>query len=360
MLFENKGIFGPDVSFYQADPRKRQFIDYQKMKEWRNEDGDGVSFVIIKASQKDYFDAAFAVNRSAARAAGIPRAFYHFLDYRLDGKAQAQFYWNLIKDDPGEGPLIVDFEMGSGGFGRLWDFLVELQKLSKYPADRIWIYTGYYYWMDHGPTTQAEEMAFIPYRLWLAAYTAIENAHTVKVPRPWLTSTMWQQGVTTVYGPNLGVLSLELDWNIFNGDRALWRRYWLSDYVPGPIDEDEEEEGDDEVLTYRVIWPNGVARRLGPSTSHGFVEPKYETLVTVLVQEDGIPDGNDPSNVNKKWVKFADGLYGASDYPNSAGVPASRMVKVVLPDPDPNPDAPTHRIDVYPDGKIAVDGGQPF
>jgi hypothetical protein len=341
MQFEDRGIIGLDVSFYQADPRKRQFIDFQKMKDFRDEEGRGISFVIIKASQHNYADPAFAVNRAAARAVGLPRAFYHFLDYDGDGKSQANFYWNLIKDDPGEGPLIVDFEQGSGDYDRLWNFLVELQRISRYPADRIWIYTGYYYWLDFGPDTTAQEMAFIPYRLWLAAYTAVENVGFVKVPRPWLTATLWQQGVTTLYGPNVGVLSLEVDYNIFNGDRALFKRYWLTDYVPGQVQEPEEpQEGGN--MKYKVVWSYGVARRSAPHTGtadeNTYTGQVYTNGLEVEVIEDNIPDANDPTNANKQWVKFADGLFGANKYPDSIGVPRVRMEKIVEPAPEPEPE----------------------
>jgi GH25 family lysozyme M1 (1,4-beta-N-acetylmuramidase) len=339
MQFEDKGIIGLDISFYQADPRKNQFVDFQKMKDFRDPEGRGISFVIMKASQHNYADPAFAVNRAAARAVGLPRAFYHFLDYDADGKSQAQFYWNLIKDDPGEGPLIVDFEQGSGGWERLWDFLVELQRISKYPADRIWIYTGYYYWLAHGPETQAQEMAFIPYRLWLAAYTAVENVGNVKVPRPWLTAALWQQGVTTVYGPDVGVLSLEVDYNIVNGDRALFKRYWLTDYVPGQPEQPEEGENS---MEYRVTWSHGVARRTKPHTGavgdNTYTGLIYTNGMVVEVVRDNIPDANNPTDPNKVWVEFADGLYGASSYPTSIGVPAVRMEKVTEPAPEPEPE----------------------
>ena len=359
MQFEDKGIYLADISFYQADPRKKQFIDFQKMKGWRDENGNGLSGVIIKAGQRDYFDPAFAVNRAGARAVGLPRAFYWFLDYAKDGKAQAQFFWDLIKDDPGEGPLIVDFEAGSGSWRHhLEDFIVELQQLSKYSADRIWIYTGYYYWMDFGPQTTNEQMWFIPYRLWLAAYT--EHVDLVKVPRPWLTATMWQKGTTIAYGPDLGVLSLEIDFDVFNGDRALFNRYFITDYVPD-VPQEEEPTGGNEDMQYKVIWSEGVARRKAPhtgtSTEMTYTGLKYLNGATVDVVQDNIPDQLDPNNQHKVWVKFADGYYGASEYPTSAGVPAVRMEKITEPTPAPGPTI-VHTIDIYSDGKVALDGGE--
>ena len=69
-----------------------------------------------------------------------------------------------------------------------------------------------------------------------------------------------------------------------------------------------------------------------------------------------------PLTQTKKWVKFADGLYGAAVYPDSTGVTRTRMEKLVEPDPEPEPTEPTisHTIDIFTDGKIAVDNGEPF
>jgi GH25 family lysozyme M1 (1,4-beta-N-acetylmuramidase) len=319
MQFNDQGIKGPDVSFYQGDPRNSQFIDFQKMKDY------GVNFVIIKAGQYTYVDPAFKVNWSGAKDVGIPRAAYWFLDYRDSGKIQAERFWSLLQADPGEGPLIVDFETGSGTWGILYDFVVRLQTLSKYPANRIWIYTGYYYWLDFGPKAPYERSWFSIYGLWLAWYGSV--AQDVKVPPPWGTVTMWQMGTTIVWGPDLGVHSLELDWNSFNGDMAEFKKYWITDYVP-PI----PEEGDN--MEYEVVWSKGVAKRTKPTTSNSYTGLVISFGATVEVVEENIPDGDDPLNQNKVWVRLADGYFAASSYPDSTG-PAVRMVKVNEPTPKP-------------------------
>jgi hypothetical protein len=330
MQFENRGIVGPDVSFYQADATKGQYINFQKMKDY------GVNFVVVRAGQHTWTDVSFRVNWREAKRVGIPRAAYWFLDYRSKGKAQAERFWELLKDDPGEGPLIVDFEVGSGYWQHhLDDFIVRLQELSQYPPDRIWIYTGYYYWKDFGPREPHEKLWFRSYGLWLAAYTDIDRVDRVLVPEPWTTANMWQQGTTTVWGPDLGVLSLELDWNIWNGDIENFKKYWITDYVPTP----PEEGGED--MEYKVVWSKGVSRRTAPHTGTA-EEPTYTGLIyqypeIVPVIEDNIPDALDPTNPDKKWVKFADGHFGASNYPDSIGVPRIRMEKVDEVDPTPEP-----------------------
>jgi GH25 family lysozyme M1 (1,4-beta-N-acetylmuramidase) len=354
MIMVNRGIKGPDLSFYQGDPQDGLFIDFQKMKNWRDENGSGINFVIIKAGQHWWKDPAFDYNWRAAKEAKIPRASYFFLDKDGDGKTQAQLYWDILKADPGEGPLIVDFEWGSGEWEHhLEDFLVELTRLSGYPTERIWIYTGFFYWQDHGPQTQAQKDWFLRHPLWLAWYT--DDPADVSVPYPWLMVTLWQKGTTDVWGPDLGVHSLELDWNEFNGDDALFRRYFIyEDETPTPA----PPEGGN--MHYDVIWSRGVARRTAPTTENSYTGLIYSFGVRVEVIEDNIPDTTDPTNPNKKWVKFSDGRYGASEYPDSAGVARTRMVKVEAPTPGPTEPVIVHKIDIYSDGKIAVDNGDPF
>lgn len=90
-------------------------------------------------------------------------------------------------------------------------------------------------------------------------------------------------------------------------------------------------------MKYRVIWSRGVARRDGPSTSNTSTS-SYAYLNEVDVIADNIPDASDPGNPDKKWVQFADGLYGASHYPDSIGVPRQRMEKLNSdPVPEPTP-----------------------
>jgi GH25 family lysozyme M1 (1,4-beta-N-acetylmuramidase) len=357
MQFDDRGIQGPDLSFYQTLRDQNgyilSYVNFQKMKDY------GVDFVIIRAGQRNYADADFHYNWPEAKRVGLRRAPYWFLDYRAEGKAQAELFWNLIKDDPGEGPLVVDFETGSGGWRILWDFLVRLAELSHYPADRLWIYTGFYYWQDFGPTRAGEEASLLEFRvygLWIAAYTA--KPDYVRVPAPWPTANMWQRGTTVVYGPDLGVHSLELDWNSFNGDMNEFKKYWIVTDEPVP---DPDEGGN---VNYRVVWSKGAARRTAPHTgtatqvTYTGLFYAYDAVVEVI--EENIPDALDPGNENKKWVKFSDGYYGASKYPDSLGISRDRMIKVEEPIPDPNVPVVVHKVDIYSDGKIAVDNGSPF
>lgn len=354
MPFETHGIEGPDVSFYQAqrdqNGRVIAYIDFDKMKE------KGVSFVIIRAGQNTWIDPDFRHNWAEAKRVGIPRAPYFFLDYRSEGTAQAEKFWSYIQDDPGEGPLIVDFETGSGTWkNHLEDFITRLQVLSGYSPDRIWVYTGHFYWMDYGPQTEAERRWFISYGLWLARYSS--SLDPDETPQPWGIDglNMWQRGTTIVYGPDYGVHSLELDWNTFNGDWEKFKQYWIVGEPEPPPDPDEGGN-----VIYKVVWSRGVARRtaphIGTPTQNTYTGLVYDYPMEVEVVEENIPDAINPSDPEKVWVKFSDGHYGASKYPDSMGIPRDRMVKVVEPEPEPEPPCVNESFVLKVDGFKEVSG----
>lgn len=345
MQFDYRGILGPDISFYQGNPQNNMFVDFDKMKAWRNEDGDKVSFVIAKAGQRDYPDPAFAYNWAAAKAAGLLRAAYWFLDDEKDGKSQAQFFWNLLKADPGEGPLIVDFERGSGDdWNKLYEFLVELQRLSGYPTSRIWIYTAYYYWLDHGPRTQAERLWFLRHPLWLAWYT--DNPLNVEVPYPWIEPVMWQKG-TPAIGRDMGVHSIEIDYNEFNGGIAEFTKYWNVN-AGDPVEPEPEEPNEGGNMQYKVVWSRGASVRPEPAISNDPLETIYLGDIVEVVQ-DNIVDLDDPTNPDKRWVRLAgvSAKFIASHYPTSLGIPTPRLEKIDEPAPAPEQKAFSFKVAGY-------------
>lgn len=67
-------------------------------------------------------------------------------------------------------------------------------------------------------------------------------------------------------------------------------------------------------LQYKVIWPNGVSKRLAPTTSSAPTGVTLAVNTVADVVQDNIPDQTYPNDVNKRWVKFTDGSYGASKY----------------------------------------------
>jgi GH25 family lysozyme M1 (1,4-beta-N-acetylmuramidase) len=231
MNFQNNGIFGFDVSFYQRiaahDGLPAREIDFNRMKNY------GAKFVVIKAGQQNYTDEGFNYNWEHAKLAGLPRSTYWFEDKDADPKAQARYYWNLVKNDRAEGFYAMDFESGSHtDLNSAYAFLNEFQQLSQLPDDRIAIYTGYPFW--NAATNNASRGWFARFPLWLAWY--ISNPANVLIPYPWKEVFMWQDSTPSI-GINAGVQSREIDHDLFNGDEIKFKNYFGESTGGSPMSE---------------------------------------------------------------------------------------------------------------------------
>jgi GH25 family lysozyme M1 (1,4-beta-N-acetylmuramidase) len=226
MIFNNQGIFGFDISHYQDSNETPAGVNFNKMREY------GASFVIIKAGQYNYVDSDFPTNWRESKPSGIPRGSYWFGDIGLPGKTQANVYYKTLLDNGYGGEMCaIDYEAGSWtNWNELYNFLVEFQRITNLPNEKIAIYTGYYYWLEHCPPAGASRDWFKKFPLWLANYNPIEE---VKVPSPWTDCLIWQDG-TPAIGLAAGVESKEIDHNFFNGDAEKFKTYFNSEPVnPG-------------------------------------------------------------------------------------------------------------------------------
>jgi lysozyme len=181
----------------------------------------GATFVFVKASESTFTDPQFLVNWQKAKDAGLLRGAYHYLDYTKSGIEQANYFADLLKDDPGELPPIIDYELRrtdndpSAAIGFLRDCLDQLVTRSelfenasiKYPM----IYTGPGFWMEYGDQTKRDY--WIQFPLWNAHWT---SSTTPKIPPPW---TMWHFWQFTSKGPGeaFGSECLSMDINRYNG-----------------------------------------------------------------------------------------------------------------------------------------------
>jgi lysozyme len=218
MQFNNTGVIGADVSFYQDNNNTPRRIDFSKMPT------QGADFVIIRGGQNVWVDEDFAYNWQKAKEAGLPRGSYWFYDSRYDPVKQAELFAGLFTDKP-ELRLWVDLEEKYGGafqgFANWKKFLVRLQELL--PDVKKGIYTGYYY--IAGKIPLAEYSFFAQFDLWLAWYTS--DPAIVKVPAPWTSVEFWQWG-TPAWGLAWGCESIEIDMNIFNGTAEEFKKRFLS------------------------------------------------------------------------------------------------------------------------------------
>lgn len=200
-----------DVSFWQGE------IDFVKMK------GAAIAGVIIRAGQRTWVDSRFKVNWSQAAAAQLARGSYWFYDSREDPVRQADLWWSLLADDPGELVLVADFEENYGGpFGKkehFQAFLARIQQLSGLPDDRIVIYTGFFWWLAR----VGDDPYFKRFPLWLAWYA---DMNLVRVPAPWTEADLlfWQY-TSSGNGSAYGVSSQEIDlnWYCCSPDNFNWR-----------------------------------------------------------------------------------------------------------------------------------------
>lgn len=215
---------GIDVSRWQDDKSTPQRMDFSKAV------AQGVEFVFIKASQSIYSDRDILYNWDAARRAGLLRGAYHFLTWETSPERQAEFMWGLLRDDPGELPMVVDYEwwgqIPSNAHVYLRKFVARLKAISgKTPM----IYTSDGFWRDgkeaYALTQECD--------LWVASYRPMPPP---RMPAGWNTWRFWQW---TSKGDGLahGAESKELDLNWFNGTSAELRA-WANapDEPPAPVD----------------------------------------------------------------------------------------------------------------------------
>lgn len=209
-----QGIHGVDISTWQDSPLITGHVDFAKMREW------GMDFVIIRAGQGNWEDSDFATSWKNAKGI-LPRASYWFYDNRYPPKEQARKYWETIKYDL-EGVCWLDLEDRQTGIYSGWrnwyDFIEELKNL--YPAVRVGIYTGFFYWLEYITyATTAQRNYFGQFPLWEAWYSddpLHPRYESVLVPLPWLEYTILQTGTPDI-GAAVGVESKDVDYDQFNG-----------------------------------------------------------------------------------------------------------------------------------------------
>lgn len=273
--------FGFDLSFYQDNDLTPQTPDFTKMWEY------GAEFVIIRAGQGEWADPDFKMNWMNARGV-LPRHSYWYYDNRYEPRQQARRWWNLLKDDY-EGMMWLDLEhKATGGYSgwRHWfDFLDELVNVIGIPADRIGIYTGYYYWAEYAPKTELSLRWFGQFKLWLAWYTT--QVEDVQIPRPWTKMFLWQDGTYPI-GPEVGVESEEIDHNFFMGTDEEFQTYF-GEVVPPP------DTGEPMILYYADLKANYTSNvRTAPDLqATSGVRQITGPLTVSIISEKVVADGYD-------------------------------------------------------------------
>lgn len=193
---------GVDISVWQDNNSTPQMFDPHKARSM------GASFVGIKTSQADWADPDFTMNWANCRRV-LYRLPYHFLVWDKPAKKQAETFWGLLENDPGELPLTCDFEwwqiIPSNAMDILYNFMERLKQLAS-PLP-LGIYSNYYFWLPYGSAASYWKQ----YHLWLC-----DISGDVDVPPPWDDWT-FHQYTFKLYGPDWGAESLDLDGDYYNG-----------------------------------------------------------------------------------------------------------------------------------------------
>jgi lysozyme len=189
---------GIDVSHFQQE------IDWQQVRR------AGVSFAFIKATEGvTVFDSVFNQNWRKARMASVMRGAYHFFRPQVDADAQARFFLDKLKGDPGDLPPVLDVETLTDGTtfdqllggARVWVDVVK-KALGCQPI----LYTGSAFWRK----TLKNCSRFTDCPLWIAHYTTGPNPI---VPTAWSKWTFWQ---FSQLGQMSGIKG-KVDLDVFNG-----------------------------------------------------------------------------------------------------------------------------------------------
>jgi lysozyme len=194
---------GIDVSHHNGD------IDYRAVKK------AGHRFVFMKATQdNDFIDPMFPTNMERARAVGLAAGAYHFFDYTLDGREQADHFIDRVEAADGIDdalPPVVDVEcwapigpsIHAVSAARLRDFVERVyERTGVLPL----VYTSVFMWRE--VVGNAEGFEDLP--LWAACWGC---DRPISIAPGWADWTFWQEGLTRI--PGVG----RLDGNYFDGSR---------------------------------------------------------------------------------------------------------------------------------------------
>lgn len=202
-------IHGTDVSKYQPP------VD------WHTARDSGVSFAFIKATEGgDRVDDMFAEHWADAKAAGIPRAAYHFYYFCRTASDQADWFIRNVPRDPHALPPVLDMEWNHtsptcqkrppASVVRA-EMKVFLEKVTRHFGKKPIIYTSIDFYEDN------QLHLFNGYDWWLRSVSA--HPHVRYGTKDFL---FWQYTGT---GKVPGITG-DADINVFNGTQSEWRA-WL-------------------------------------------------------------------------------------------------------------------------------------
>jgi GH25 family lysozyme M1 (1,4-beta-N-acetylmuramidase) len=174
-------IYGIDVSGWQEG------IKWAKIPKTK------VRFIFAKATQStDYYSDQFHKQHDGAKGLGIPFGAYHYLDVRVGGKEQANYFLEAISGYEGTLLPAIDVEENHGRSADavlkcIADFLQTVDRTLK--GKRMLFYTFWSFWND----TMGGRDDFSGHPLWIAQYPIrYQEGMKPAIPRGWGKAVIWQ------------------------------------------------------------------------------------------------------------------------------------------------------------------------
>jgi lysozyme len=202
-------VHGTDVSKYQTS------VDWSKARD------SGISFAFIKATEGgDRVDDRFDEHWRGTRAAGIPRAAYHFYYFCRPAAEQARWFIENVPRESGALPPVLDMEWNPQSPSCKLrpapatvrsEMTTFLNIVEKHYGKKPIIYTSIDFFDDNNLST------FRGYPYWLRSVAGHPRSRYGSHP-----FTFWQYTGTGVIPGIKG----NADINVFNGDTGAWTK-WL-------------------------------------------------------------------------------------------------------------------------------------
>lgn len=175
--------------------------DFKKIREQTDIKG-----IITRASIGLLPDILFTTYWPEIKKYNFVNGSFHYFYNKMSAIAQADLYYNIIKNDPGD-IICIDVEDSTYIPKDLWTkvltFLARMQ--SYFPTRELWIYTRAEYWNAY----IGNRKEFRKYKLWVACY----NFTAPTIPFPWFPGeeVLWQ---FSKKGKNYFTTSLDIDVNV--------------------------------------------------------------------------------------------------------------------------------------------------
>lgn len=210
---------------------------WQGVMDWEKALSAGVQFAFIRATFGRERDVQFARNWAETKRLGIPRGAYGWVIHRANQPANAGLFIDILGDDHGELPPVVDFEWHGPlvnrqmpNFSELRAYITRVEELDgRVPI--IYSSTGYWRALPNGDTQTW--VARYPY--WHAQYT---RAATPVIPRVFPDWTFWQWSADgNGRGAEFGARSRDICLDRFNGDITDFQQFMGAEVTvpPAPI-----------------------------------------------------------------------------------------------------------------------------